>query len=81
MRLKMLSSTRSLWESNGQHVAGVELQQSRCWSGGERREEEVGGEQSTHPFWFLQQACTLFLKETRATQNIKYLDDQTVTVL
>lgn len=77
MRLKMLSSTRSLWESNGQHVARLELQQPRSWSGGQKRSGRRRAE--THPFGFLQQVHTLFLRETRATQNIKYLDDQTMT--
>lgn len=48
----MLSSTRSLWESNDQHVAGLELQQSCSWSGGEQREEEEGGEQRLTPLGF-----------------------------
>lgn len=39
----------------------------------------MGGEgdrPGTHPSGFLQQAFTLFLQETRATQNMKYLEDQ-----
>ncbi len=48
----MLSSTRSLWECNGQHVARLELKQSRSWSGGQRGVEEVGGEQRLTPLGF-----------------------------
>lgn len=38
-----------MWECNGQHVARLELQQSRSWSGGQRGGEEVGGEQGLTP--------------------------------
>ena len=45
----MLSSTRSLWGCNGQHVARLELQQPRSCSGGQRGWEEVGGEPGLTP--------------------------------
>lgn len=55
----MLSSTRSLWECNDQHVARLELQQPRSWSGGQRGREEGkqggekgGGEQGLTPLSF-----------------------------
>lgn len=55
----MLSSTRSLWECNGQHVARLELQQPCSWSvgqgGGEEGKqggEEVGGKQGLTPLGF-----------------------------
>ena len=49
----MLSSTRSLWECNGQHVARPELQQPCSWSGGQRgcREEKKGEESRGSPLW------------------------------
>jgi len=81
----MLSSTRSLWECNGQHVAGLELRQPCGWSGGQRWGEQgkqggekVGGEQGLTPPGFSNKPALCSFWRTRATQNIKYLDDQTV---
>lgn len=45
----MLSSKRSLWECNDQHVASLELQQSYSWSGGQRGGEQVGVEHRVAP--------------------------------
>lgn len=45
--------------------------------GGEAGRRGGGRRAGTQPSGFLQQALTLFLRETRATRTIKYLNGQT----